>query len=431
MATAILMPRLGMTMEEGTVIQWPLATGGKVAKGEIVLIIESEKSEVEIEAPASGFFRHAYIDEGETVPCGELLGAITETPEEAFDCDGFRAEQQSQQDPGDSALEVKPRESAPASAEAPAASRKPVVPAARAAAKALGIDPQSVEGTGPRGRVTKEDVEAHAAAREALVQVAEGVRLEVRVAGQGEPVVLLPGLGVDISAFSQQSARFVDEYCVHAVNPRGVGLSDAPEAEAYELAQTAADAAASYTGAGHVVGASLGAAAALELAIAYPERVKTLTLITPFVEATARLLAVGEGWQRLAGETTSETLASALLPWFFSDGFLADPAARGRTLRGLTQSVARVPAATLARSLAGLARWSGSRKGDLAGISVPTLVIAAEEDLLTPSSAAMAEAIAGASLLTVPGAGHAVALEASEAVNAALASHFSRGEEAR
>lgn len=413
-----------MTMEEGTVIQWPLATGGKVEKGEIVLIIESEKSEVEIEAPASGFFRHAYVEEGETVPCGELLGVMTETSDEAFDSDGFRAEQQSPPDAAGGALEVKPRESSPARAEAPGSSRKPVVPAARAAAKALGIDPQRVEGTGPRGRVTKEDVEAYAAARESLVDVGEGVRLEVRVAGQGEPVVLLPGLGVDVSAFSQQSARFVDEYCIHAVNPRGVGLSDAPEAEGYELAQAARDVAASYAGAGHVVGASLGAAVALELAIAHPERVKTLTLITPFVEATARLLAVGEGWQRLAAETTSETLASALLPWFFSDGFLADPAARGRTLRGLAQSVARVPATTIERSLAGLMRWSGSRKGELAGVSVPTLVIAAGEDLLTPSAGAIAEAIAGARLLTVPGAGHAVALEASEAVNAALASHF-------
>jgi len=426
MATAILMPRLGMTMEEGTVLQWPLAPGGQVEKGEIVLIIESEKSEVEIEAPASGIFRHAYIDEGETVPCGELLGAITETADEAFDSDAFRAEQQSELGESDGALEVKGREASATPPETPASSRKPVVPAARAAAKALGIDPQQVEGTGPRGRVTKADVEAYATAREDLVDVGEGIRLEVRIAGEGEALVLLPGLGVDASAFTHQSARFVGEYRVHAVNPRGVGLSDGPEAERYEVAQTARDAAASYSGAGHVVGASLGAAAALELAIAHPERVKSLTLITPFVEATARLLAVGEGGQRLAAETSAEPLASALLPWFFSEGFLADPAARGRTLRGLAQSVARVPAVSLERSVAGLAEWSGSRQADLAGISVPTLVIAAGEDLLTPAAGAIAEAIPGAQLLTVSGAGHAVALEAPEAVNGALAAHFER-----
>ena len=415
-----------MTMEEGTVIQWPLAVGASVEKGELVLIIESEKSEVEIEAPGSGIFRHAYIDEGETVPCGELLGAITESAEEAFDADAFRAEQQEGQSDGAAVLEVK-SSGAPADKEVSAPARKPVVPAARAAAKALGIDPQRVEGTGPRGRVTKADVEAYAAAREALVDVGEGVRLEVRVAGEGDPVVLLPGLGVDISAFTHQSAQLVEAFCVHAVNPRGVGLSDAPEEEFYSVAQTANDAAAVYSGAAHVVGASLGAAAALELAIAHPDRVKTLTLITPFVEANPRLLGVGEAWRLLAAETTPQTLAAALLPWFFSGEFLADDAARGRTLRGLAQSVARVSAPTLERSVAGLASWSGSRAADLSGVSVPTLVVAAGEDLLTPDAGAIAAAIPGATLLKVDGAGHAVALEAPEAVNSALIAHFAGG----
>ena len=67
------MPKLGMTMEEGTVVQWPLAPGDPVVKGELLLLIESEKTEVEIEAPASGFFRHVYVEEGDTVPCGTLL----------------------------------------------------------------------------------------------------------------------------------------------------------------------------------------------------------------------------------------------------------------------------------------------------------------------------------------------------------------------
>ena len=64
------MPKLGMTMEEGIVIDWPLAVGGAVEKGDIVLVIESEKAEVEIEAPASGVLRHVYIEAGETVSCG-------------------------------------------------------------------------------------------------------------------------------------------------------------------------------------------------------------------------------------------------------------------------------------------------------------------------------------------------------------------------
>ena len=91
MATAISMPKLGMTMEEGTVLQWPVSVGDSVAKGDVVLVIESEKNEADVEAPSPGFFRHVYVEVGDTVPCGTLLGAITETADEPFDCDAFHA----------------------------------------------------------------------------------------------------------------------------------------------------------------------------------------------------------------------------------------------------------------------------------------------------------------------------------------------------
>ncbi len=426
-ATAIGMPSLGMTMEEGTVLDWPISIGDAVSKGEVVLVIESEKTESEVEAVASGVFRHVYVEVGEIVPCGTLLGAITDTADEPFDAEAFRAENDRPEETS-GGLQVKgvassgagtPVETSPA-----LRADKPVAPAARAAAKKLGIDPQAVPGTGPNGRVTRQDVEAFAAAREALVPVGEGVALEVLKEGQGEPVVLLPGLGTDVSAFVRQTPMLAERFEVHGVNPRGVGHSDAPEAESYAVAQTAADAAACFEGAAHVVGASLGSAAALELALAHPERVKSLTLITPFVEASPRLRALGEGWHRVAAEASAETLAAALLPWFFSTGFLADDAARGRTLRGLAQTVARVPAATLERMAKGLADWSGTRTGDLANVSVPTLVIAAGEDLLTQGAETIANAIPGAKLVVVEGAGHAVALEAAEAVNEAIAAHL-------
>jgi 3-oxoadipate enol-lactonase len=425
MPTAISMPKLGMTMEEGTVIEWPLATGKPVAKGDIVLIIESEKAQVEIESPATGVFRHVYIDEGETVPCGTLLGAITETADEPFDVEAFRAAEDHPENKGGESLQVA---AAPTSkqeaASAVGVAEKPVVPAARAAARKLGIDPQDVPGTGPKGRVTKQDVEAYAKAREALVPVAEGVSLEVLVAGAGDAVVLLPGLGTDASAFARQTPVLAERFQVYGVNPRGVGLSDSPVSENYDVAQMAADATAAFEGPAHIIGASLGAATALELALNHPERVKTLTLITPFIEVSARLRAVGDGWRRLAAEVGPETLAAALLPWFFSTSFLADDAARARTLRGLAQTVARVPAVTLERMTGGMQSWSNTRGGDLSRISMPTLVISAGEDLLTPDSSAIAEAIPNARSLVVEGAGHAVALEAPDVVNEAITAHL-------
>jgi 3-oxoadipate enol-lactonase len=425
MATAISMPKLGMTMEEGTVIEWPLEIGRSVEKGDVVLIIESEKAEVEIEAPASGFFRHAYIEEGETVPCGALLGAITESVDGTFDADAFHAAEDRTENKGSGDLQVKASPDVrPKASVSQETAEKPIVPAARAAAKKLGIDPQDVPGTGPKGRVTRQDVEAYARAREALVAVADGVSLEVLTDGEGDTVVLLPGLGTDASAFARQAPVLAERFRVHGVNPRGVGISDAPTSERYDVAVTASDAAAVYEGSAHVIGASLGAAAALELALNHPDRVKTLTLITPFTEVSPRLRAVGEGWRRTAAEASPEALAASLLPWFFSPGFLADDKLRDRTLRGLAQTVARVRPATLDRMIAGMLVWSNTRGPDLSQIGVPTLVISAGDDLLTLHPTSLIESIPGAVSVVIEGAGHAVALEAPDEVNRAIAEHL-------
>ena len=433
MAVPIVMPKLGMTMREGTVIEWPVAILEHVDKGRTLLIIESEKAEVEVEAIASGYFRHIYVEAGQTVPCGTLLAALTDTPDEEFDREAFRV------------AHDRP-EPAPAAAKQPAVGvpaeptrsdrggrRASVTPAARKRARELGLDDDAVSrvpGTGPGGRVTREDVELWVKQRESRVEVAEGVCLEVAAQGQGDTVLLLPGFGIDISVFARQIPALSESYRVLGVNPRGVGLSDAPETECYEVAVAAADAAAAAGGPVHLLGTSLGAAAALEMALADPGTVRSLALVTPFARAGARLLAVLDAWCALAAEVQPETLARALLPWLFSSRHLADAGRRQRTLRGLAESLARVPAATLPRAAAGLRRWSetwerpDTRKAQLSALAVPTCVIAAGGDLLTPEAATLAEAIPGARCVTIPEAGHAVGLEAPDPVNQALLAHL-------
>jgi pyruvate dehydrogenase E2 component (dihydrolipoamide acetyltransferase) len=426
MAVAIRMPKLGMTMEEGSVVAWPLALGARVEKGQLVLVIESEKTEAEIEATASGFLRHVYVPAGDVVPCGTLLAALTESADEAFDAAAFAA--------AEAPLAPKPKPSPPAPAvsaapAARAAERKAIAPAARALAKKLGLDAEAMPGSGPGGRVTKEDVEAFAAARARLVTVANGVALEVLREGQGTPVLLIPGFGSDVSSFALQTPRLVERFRVLALNPRGVGGSDAPADARYEVGQLASDAAAVLAAAGgdapaHVVGASLGAAVAIELALAHPERVRSLTLITPFTTATPRLLAVIDAWRRIGAEASPAAVARCLAPLLFSDALLADESARERTLRGLAAACARIPAPTLERMAAGLAAWSGTRAKDVARIRVPTLVLAAGADLLTPDAEAVARAIPGAKLHVIVGAGHALSIEAAQPVTDALLAHI-------
>lgn len=92
MSIPIRMPTLGEGMQEGKVVAWPIAVGGEVQKGALVLVIEADKSEVEIEASASGFVRHYYVHPGETVRCGTLLGVLTARPDEPFDAVAYEVD---------------------------------------------------------------------------------------------------------------------------------------------------------------------------------------------------------------------------------------------------------------------------------------------------------------------------------------------------
>lgn len=422
MPTPIVMPRLGMSMKEGTVVSWPIAVGGRVEKGAPVVVIESEKTEVEVEATQGGVLRHIYIPEGETVPCGTLLGGLTGDADEPFDVDAFKREHDR---PEVVARAPEPRVTTPpASAAATRTDRRAIAPAARALAQKLGIDVGTLAGSGPGGRITKEDVEAWAARRDRLVAVEGGLHLEVLRDGQGGPrIALLPGFGSDASSFAAQARALASAHQVLAINPRGVGASDAPDLDVYDVAGMADDVAAVCGEAAHLVGASLGAATAIEAALRHPACVKTLTLITPFVEAGPRLLAVLDAWCRIAAESRAETLARALLPWLFSERTLTDRAARERIVRGLAASVSAVPAATLSRATAGLRQWSGSRRADLQHINVPTLVVVAGADLLTPNGEAVAALIPAARTVVIPDAGHGVMIEAAEQVTAAIVDH--------
>ncbi|MEE8580127.1 MAG: alpha/beta fold hydrolase [Myxococcota bacterium] len=429
----IAMPRLGMKMREGSVVEWRAQPGEAIEAGQVVLVIESDKAEVEIEASHSGFLRHRYIQSGESVACGCVLAALSESADEPFD----PADHATPELFGAPDLSTEPREvSAPAaSAKAPAApgapgplvtrpGRHPIAPAARRRAQELGLNVEEIPGSGPGGRVTREDVDAQMRLREARVEVAEGVYLEVQTEGQGEQVVLIPGFGSDASVFAYQLPALREHYRASTLHPRGVGLSDGPEAAVYEVGLLANDTAVVVEGAAHLVGVSLGAAIALELALRAPESVRSLTLITPFIELGGRLAAVLDAWCRIATEAAAETLAGALIPWLFSPEFLADEARRRRSVAAFARAAPAVPPATLARSAAGMRAWSGSRREDLSRVSAPTLVITAGQDLLAPDGEEVAAAIPKSRLVVVPGAGHAVTLEAPQAVNTALLEHL-------
>jgi pyruvate dehydrogenase E2 component (dihydrolipoamide acetyltransferase) len=151
MAFIIQMPKLGHTMTEGTVIQWHKQPGEKIREGESILTVETDKAQVEIEAPTAGVFARLIAAEGLVVPVGGPLGVIT-AEGEAVPAEFDRAPDAP---PPASANVSAPKTAAPQGAES---KRVIASPRAKRMATERSIDIASIAGTGADGMVTEDDV---------------------------------------------------------------------------------------------------------------------------------------------------------------------------------------------------------------------------------------------------------------------------------
>lgn len=151
MAYEILMPKLGLTMTEGTVEEWKFREGDYVKKGDALFSVSTDKLTNDVESEAEGVLLKILLPAGETAPCKAVVGYLGQEGESV---------------PGG----AKPDEgtAAPQTETAPAAkpayerrSGEPVIasPAAKKLAREKHIELSLVEGTGPKGRITLEDVE--------------------------------------------------------------------------------------------------------------------------------------------------------------------------------------------------------------------------------------------------------------------------------
>lgn len=162
MAVEFLMPKLGLTMEEGRIVEWLVADGAHVARGAPVLRIETDKTESDVEAADDGVL-HITGAVGETYACGQVVGwllAEGEAPPEQRTADPHGEWSLTQR--GTVATAGQPHESS-VTIPGAAAGRPFASPNARRVAAELGVDLGQVRGTGPGGRIVSEDVEAAAA----------------------------------------------------------------------------------------------------------------------------------------------------------------------------------------------------------------------------------------------------------------------------
>jgi pyruvate dehydrogenase E2 component (dihydrolipoamide acetyltransferase) len=161
MATRIDMPQLGLTMEKGTILQWLKAEGEKVEKGQPVVLIQTEKVEYEVEAPAAGTLLALVAKEGAELPVGGLMAVLGQPGE---DVSALLGEESREPRAGSRDERAESREPGAASRVETTTTRAPgervkISPVARKLAQEHGIDISTLTGTGPEGRIVREDVE--------------------------------------------------------------------------------------------------------------------------------------------------------------------------------------------------------------------------------------------------------------------------------
>ncbi|KAG6412924.1 hypothetical protein SASPL_125619 [Salvia splendens] len=159
------MPALSSTMTEGKIVSWVKSEGDVLSKGESVVVVESDKADMDVETFYDGILAAIVVNEGETAPVGAAIGLLAETEAEIAEA---RAKATAQSPaapppPVEESAHVASKAESPAPAPAPVAAATPgklvATPYAKKLAKQHKVDITKLVGTGPFGRVTPEDVE--------------------------------------------------------------------------------------------------------------------------------------------------------------------------------------------------------------------------------------------------------------------------------
>jgi len=171
LVTKVVMPRLSLTMKEGTVVQWFKKEGEAVNKGEPLVEVLSEKVTYDVEAPESGTLRKILAGEGSNVPVDRAIGIIAAPDEPVTEAEITTSV------PLHEVEEVEVAAKPEVVTETETAERVLASPAARRLARELGVDLAQVRGTGPEGRIVEDDVKRFAEQVTAYPRVREVIPL--------------------------------------------------------------------------------------------------------------------------------------------------------------------------------------------------------------------------------------------------------------
>jgi 3-oxoadipate enol-lactonase len=236
---------------------------------------------------------------------------------------------------------------------------------------------------------------------------ANGQTLYYEVHGEGEPLLCVMGLAADTLAWALQVPAFSAQHRTVIFDNRDVGRSSRA-ASAYEVSDMAQDtlalAAALELESFHLVGVSLGGAIAQEMALAAPERVRTLTLAVTFAAGGAWARKLGEVWGSRVAKLSHEEHVDELMLLNLSEQFFENSEAVSWVRGVMLQNPNPQEPDAFARQLE---------------LSLPTHVVGAEHDILVPvwKSRELAELIPGARLTVIEASPHGANLERAEEFN--------------
>ncbi len=171
MAEFVVMPKLGFDMREGVLVSWLKKVGDEVHKGEVIAEIESDKATLELESQVSGTLLKTLQSEGAVVPIGAELAIVGKAGEDVSGLAAGDGQEPAETPAAQPVVEATPAGMEPAPAPIQAVSDEfpggvRATPVARRVAREHEVDLRRVSGSGPDGRVRKEDVEAYLARQE-------------------------------------------------------------------------------------------------------------------------------------------------------------------------------------------------------------------------------------------------------------------------
>ena len=357
--TKLAMPKWGLSMTEGTLVQWLVEEGAELSHGDEVVEVESEKINNAVETPGPGKLRRKVAEEGDVIPVGGLLGVIAADEVSDSEIDEFVEE-----------------------------FKETFVPEEEAEG---GPEPETVEVGGRRIQ---------------YLQIGEG----------GTPLILLPGFGGDINIFVFNQEALAADRAVYAVDLPGHGGSSKDVGDG-DLDFLAGVVAGFLDEMGiekaHLAGHSMGGAVAGTFALANPDRVESLALISSAGFGKEINTDYIEGF--IAANRRKE-MKGALQTLFADPGLvtrdLVNDVLQYKRLDGVDDALRKIadnvfPNGEQARTL------------DLSGLDAPVLGLWGEDDAILPSSHAR-NLPQGAQVEVIEGAGHMPQMEAAGRVNRRL-----------